>query len=86
MNEILIQKYINNITLNDIINFGKNEGINISNSEAKILYEYMHKYWRKFYYEEPKDLMLELKNKLSSSTYNKLYELYYIAKEKIKNK
>lgn len=85
MNDIIIQKYINNITLNNIIDFGKKEGINLKNEEAKIIYEYLNKYWKVFYYGDPKELLLELKQKLSSDTYNKLEELYYIAKEKIKN-
>ena len=77
MHDILIQRYINNITLNDIISFGKNEGIDVKNEEAKIIYEYMHKYWKVFYHGDPKNLMQELKNKLSTPTYNKLEELYW---------
>lgn len=80
-----MQKYINNITLNNIIDFGKKEGINVKNEEAKIIHEYLNKHWKRFYYDDPKELLLELKGKLSSTTYNKLEELYYMAKEKIKN-
>lgn len=85
MNDFIIQKYINNITLNNIIDFGKKEGVIVSNEEAKIIYEYMRKYWKVFYYDNPEKLLLELKGKLSSNVYNKLEELYFIAKEKIKN-
>ncbi len=86
MNDLIIQKYINNITLNNIIDYGKKEGLIITNNEASIIYEYMVKYWKVFYYGDPKNLLSELKMKLSSNTYNKLEELYIIAKEKIKNK
>lgn len=84
MNDIIIQKYINGITINNIIDFAKKEGINVKIEEAKIIHEYLNKYWKVFYYDNPKKLLLELKQKLSPATYNKLEELYYIAKEKIK--
>lgn len=84
MNDIIIQKYINSITINNIIDFGKKEGINIKIDEAKIIYEYLNKYWKVFYYDNPEKLLSELKEKLSYATYNKLEELYYMAKEKIK--
>lgn len=38
-------------------------------------------YYKEFYYGEPKNLLDELKSKLSCPTYEKLEELYYTAKK-----
>ncbi len=85
MNDFIIQNYINNISLNNITNYAKNEGIILKDNEAKIIYEYLKKYWKVFYYDNPDYLLKELKQKLSKETYDKLLELYKMAKEKIKN-
>ncbi len=85
MNDFIIQKYINNITINNIIDFSKKEGIILSNEEANIIYEYIKKYWKVFYHGDPTKLFNELKQKLSPKVYSKAKELYLYAKEKIKN-
>lgn len=84
MNDLLLEKYVNKLTKDHIINYAKNNGIIVNNNEVDIIYEYIKKYWRKFYYENPKDLFDELKSKLSPNTYNKLIQIYTEAKEKIK--
>lgn len=85
MNDFIIQKYIDNITLNNITDYAKKEGIFLKENEAKIIYEYLKKYWKVFYYDNPINLLNELKENLSKETYDKLLELYKMAKEKIKN-
>ncbi len=84
MNDLLLEKYVNKLTKDHIINYAKNNEIIVSNNEVDIIYDYIKKYWRKFYYENPKDLFDELKSKLSPNTYNKLIQIYTEAKEKIK--
>lgn len=84
MNDFIIQKYINNITINNIIEYAKKEGIILSNNDAKTIHEYLNKYWKVFYYGDPTNLFIELKQKLERDTYKKLVELYKQAKEKIK--
>jgi sulfur relay (sulfurtransferase) DsrC/TusE family protein len=73
------------LNLNHIIKYAKKENVNISEKDAKTILEYIKKYWKKFYYEEPTELLNELKNKLEYDTYNKLEELYYENKKKIQN-
>lgn len=83
MNDFIIQKYIDNISLNNIMDYAKNEGIFLTDNEARVIMEYLKKYWKEFYYDNPVNLFLELKEKLKPETYSKLVELYKIAKEKI---
>ncbi|MBP3635214.1 MAG: DUF2624 family protein [Bacilli bacterium] len=77
MNDIILQTYINKINKGHIIEYAKKEGIILTNNETEIIYEYIKKYWKRFYYENPTDLLSELKEKLSNTTYNKLENLYY---------
>lgn len=85
MNDIIIQKYVNMLNIDHIINYSNKQGINISNKDAKIIYDYIKKYWKRFYHEDAKDLLFELSNKLDINTYKKLEELYYETKKKIQN-
>ncbi len=82
MYEIIIRDYINKLTEEDIIKYGKKKNINISDEEAKILYVYSKNYWKEFYKDNPTDLIEELKEKLNPDTFNKLYKIYQKLKER----
>ena len=84
MYEIIIRDYVNKLTEEDILNFCKNKEIRINDEEAKILYLYAKNYWKEFYKGNPKDLILELKEKINENAFNKLYNLYIDLKKKIK--
>ena len=84
MYEIIIRDYVNKLTENDILNFCNKIEITISEEEAKILYVYAKNYWKEFYKGNPKDLILELKEKINKNAFNKLYNLYIDLKKKIK--
>ena len=76
MHELLIKDYINKLTEEDIIKYGKKKDIDISFEDAKILYVYAKNYWREFYKENPTDLIEELKEKLEPLTFIKLNKIY----------
>ena len=67
--------------LNKAIKYAKKNNIVLKNNEDEIIYDYIKKYYKEFYYGEPKNLLDELKSKLSCPTYEKLEELYYTAKK-----
>lgn len=85
MYEIIIRDYVNKLTEKQIIDFGKRKNIDISDHDAKILYLYAKNYWKVFYRGDPTDLIVELKEKLDSKTFNVLYKLYIDLKSKSKN-
>ncbi len=76
MHEIIIRDYINKLTEEDIIKYGKKYDIDISIDDSRILYVYAKNYWREFYKEYPEDLINELKEKINPTTFNKLLEYY----------
>lgn len=81
MYEIVIKDYINKLTEEKIIEYGKKKDIDISLEDAKILYVYAKNYWKEFYKSYPQDLIDELKEKLNPNTFNKLLEYYKKAKK-----
>lgn len=76
MYEILIKNYIKKLTKEDILNFCYKENIKLNNEELDLAYVYIKKYWREFLKKDPSNIFNELKNKLSSSTYKKMIEIY----------
>ena len=83
MYDFLIQEYVNRLTMKDIDNFAKKEGISITENENKIIYEYIKTYWRTLLHGNPREILDELKTKLNINTYNKIEQLYIQAKSKI---
>ena len=83
MYELIIKNYIEKLTEEDIKKHAKNYNININDDECKVLYLYAKNYWKEFYKSEPKDLISELKEKISPNTFNTLYKIYKDAKSKI---
>lgn len=82
MKEYLISEYIKKMSAQDIINFAKKKNINISYSEAMILYSYAKKYYKEFINDNPENIIKELKDKLSPNTFREAYKLYLEAKIK----
>lgn len=83
MNEFLIKEYINRMTIDDIKNFSNKKGIELDDKETCILFEYIKKYWRTILYGNPKNILNDIKEKVSENTYNKIEKLYIEFKEKI---
>lgn len=83
MNDFLLQSYIDCLSKNDINRFAENQGITLGEEELDIIYDYLKKHWRTFYYGNPKPLLEELKIKLSENTYSKLELLYIQAKNRL---
>jgi hypothetical protein len=83
MNDYLLQIYIERLSKNDINDFAITQGITLNNEELNIIYDYLKKYWRTFYYGNPKSLLEELRNKLNEEAYRKIEALYIQTKEKL---
>lgn len=83
MNDYLLQVYIERLSKDDINSFAKNKGITLESDELEVIYDYLKRHWRTFYYGNPKDLLEELKSKLSNITYSKIEALYIQAKENL---
>ncbi len=75
LNKIMILNYINKITKDDIVNFGIKEGINLNNKEIDIIYDYLKNKYQDII-NNPDNILIEIKDKLSIKVYQKLLELY----------
>ena len=85
MNEIILNNYINKLTISHINDYAKSQDIHLINNEDEIIYDFLKSNYKKLYNEEyNEDLIKILKCKLSFNTYNKINNLYKEAKEKIK--
>jgi hypothetical protein len=83
VNDYLLQLYIERLSKDDIDNFSKTNGITLESDEIDIIYDYLKCHWRTFYYGNPKELLEELRTKLSPSVYSKFEALYIQAREKL---
>ena len=83
---MILDKYINKLTMQHIDNYAKNQNITLINNENEIIYDFIKNNYKTLY-EKPysEDIIKELKCKLSLNTYEKVNSLYKEAKEKIRN-
>ena len=81
----IIKNYINNINIDDLNTLLIKNEINLTNNELKILYKYIKEDWYTFIYEDDTPILNDLKNKITVDKYNKLYNIYIMAKEKYRN-
>lgn len=83
-NKSVIINYIKNIKKEDIFNYGIKQGIKLDNNEIDIIYDYINNRYNDII-NNTDSVLLEVKDKLSIKTYNKIIELYDKYKIIIKN-
>ena len=85
LNKDIIYSYIKKIKKEDIYNYSIKQDIFLSNKEIDIIYDYINNRYDDII-NYPENVLLEVKDKLSIKTYNKLLELYnkyeYIIKKR----
>lgn len=83
MNIYLISEYINRLKKDDVNRFALKQGIVLDNDEIDLVYDYIKNNYKTFIYGNPKDILLEIKDKVKPLTYNKIENLYMKFKDKI---
>lgn len=86
MNQFFILNYIKKLTKNDIVNFANKQNISLRDDEIDVIYSYIKTRYQDFLLGKEKELLLEIKEQVSSSTYLKILEYYQLYLEKVKNK
>ena len=81
MNRIFIYEYINRLRRDDIVKFCNIKGISASDSEIDTVYSYIKNDYKRFF-NDPMDVLNEIKSKVSNNTFNEMMKLY----DKYKNK
>ncbi len=85
MSEFLIKNYVSKLTLSEIDNFSKKQGLSLSQDELNLIYDYIKNDWHTIIYGNPRPILDSLKGKLDDFSYNKIEKLYVEFKEKYKN-
>ncbi|HHX93628.1 MAG TPA: DUF2624 family protein [Tenericutes bacterium] len=82
MYQNLIKDYVKKLTVQDINNFCNKKNITLKEGEAEIIYKYIKKDWEKLLSGSYMEVFLDVKDKVSKSTYEKLIYYYkrYIKK------
>ncbi len=80
--KFVIQKYIENLTEEELEEFALKEGIKLLDEEKKVLYVYIKNYWETLLEKDSTFIFEELKEKLQPKTYEKVIELYNKYKKK----
>ena len=75
MNKNILYQYIKKIKKEDIVKYGIKEGIIIKKEETDLIYDYIKNDYEKII-NNPKDIIIEIKDKISNKLYQKLLELY----------
>ena len=83
MNRFIIEKYINKLTKQDIINYTNKQNINLSTHELDIIYDYIKNKYTYFLNGHQQKILQDIKNKVNKTTYKKIEELYNTYKNKI---
>lgn len=83
MNFYLIEEYVNRMKKEDINNFALKQGIILDDNELNIIYNYIKENYKTILYGNPKEILLEIKEKVKPLTYSKIENLYIKFKDKI---
>lgn len=82
MIEKLIIQYIDRMTLNDVDDFARKNGIVLTTEELDLVYYHVKNNWRTIVYGNPKPILEDLKTKVDNLTYQKIEALYIDFKNK----
>ena len=81
----LIENHIKNLTKKDIIDYSKNENINLNNNEIDIIFNYIKNDYKTLLYGDSSYIFKDLKNRINPTSYQKIKSLYDTYKDKYKN-
>lgn len=83
MNIYLIEDYVRRLNISDVERFALKQGIVLDTEELNVVYEYIKKNYKTIIYGNPRDILIEIKNKVKPITYSKIENLYIKFKDKI---
>lgn len=83
MNIYLIEDYVRRLNISDVERFALKQGIVLDTEELNVVYEYIKKNYKTIIYGNPRDILIEIKNKVKPITYSKIEHLYIKFKDKI---
>ena len=82
MNRLFIYEYINRLRREDIVKFCSIKGLSVSDNDIDIVYKYIKNDYKRFF-NNPMEVLNEVKSKVSNNTFNEIMKLYNKYKNKI---
>ena len=76
MYDNLIEKYVNKLDVEMIVNFGRKQGVNVSYNDAVLLKDTIKNNWKTLLYGNSDDIKKYLRGKLEKQTYDKAVFLF----------
>lgn len=83
MNILIITKYINKLTKEDIVKFATSQNITLTSNELDIIYNHIKNDYQTFLTKDPNIILNQVKTEVRAEVYNKIIELYNQYKDKI---
>ena len=72
----IINKYIKNLTIDDIYSFANKNNIKLNSNDAHTLYYYAKNHYNDFLSGNDYKLIKEIKNKIDPNTFKEAYKIY----------
>ena len=85
MSEFLIKNYISKLSLSEIDEFSKKQGLSLDDDELNTIYNYIKNDWHTIIYGNPRPILDDLKSKIDEYSYQKIEKLYIEFKNMYKN-
>ena len=82
MNKLIIYEYINRLNRDNIVKFCNLKGISVNDKEIDIIYKYIKNEYKRFF-NNPNDVLDEIKHQVSDNTFMEIMKLYNKYKNKI---
>lgn len=77
-----IEKYVNNMSINDVNQFASKNDVILTNEEAKIIFDTIKSDWETIVFKDHNIVLNKVKNKLNSDLLSKINDLIIMYKEK----
>lgn len=76
MHKLFIERYIKQIKKDDILKFGIQNDIHLSNEQLDILYHYLNEFWEVILYGNREKVFLDMKKRFDEDTFLKMQKLF----------
>lgn len=85
MKEMLIQKYVDMLSKDDIIKFARLNNVELNNNEVDIIYNVIKKEWKTIVYGDYRGILDKYRCNFSVDKLNKMENLIILYKDKYRN-
>ena len=79
-----IEKYVNNMSINDVIEFGSKNRVSLTDMEAKIIFDAIKSDWETIVFSDHNIVLNKVRSNLSTDLCSKINDLIITYKEKYK--